>query len=74
MQSAAAIYKQLHDYKSGSRINDVMTGMAQALEDDQILEVAAHLASSTTHVVHATTAPFVDAPIVRGFGTSSTTR
>ena len=64
-QSAAAIYKQLHDYKSGSRTNDVMTGMAQALEDDQILEVSAHLASSTTHAVDPTTVPFVDAPIAR---------
>jgi cytochrome c553 len=36
-QSAVAIYKQLHDYKSGSRVNEIMTGMAQALEDRDIL-------------------------------------
>ena len=32
-QSAVAIYKQLHDYRTGSRVHDVMTSIAQALED-----------------------------------------
>src|SRR5262249_21773335 len=64
-QSAPAIYKQLHDYKSGSRVNDVMSGVAQALEDQQILEVAPHLASSTTRVVNPTTGPPIDASVVR---------
>jgi cytochrome c553 len=64
-QSAPAIYKQLHDYKSGSRVNDVMSGMAQALEDQQILEVAAHFASSTARAVNPTTVPLIDAPVVR---------
>ena len=63
-QSAAAIYKQLHDYKSGSRVNDIMTGMAQALEDQQILDVAAHFASSTAQAVDPTRAPFTGALVV----------
>src|SRR6478735_2826618 len=41
-QSAVAIYKQLHDYKSGSRINDTMTAIVQTLDDRQIVAVAAH--------------------------------
>ena len=64
-QSAAAIYKELHDYKSGSRVNDIMTGMAQALEDQQILDVAAHHASSTAQAVDPTTVPMTDALVVR---------
>jgi len=32
-QSGAAIYKQLHDYRTGSRANALMTGIANALEE-----------------------------------------
>jgi cytochrome c553 len=66
-QSAAAIYKQLHDYKSGSRVNDIMTPMAQALEDQQIHDVAAHFASSTARVVDPMTVPvpLIDPLVVR---------
>jgi cytochrome c553 len=64
-QSAVAIYKQLHDYKSGSRVNDIMTAMAQALEDQQILDVAAHFASSTAQALDPKTAPSIDASVVR---------
>ena len=45
-QSAVAIYKQLHDYKSGSRVHELMTPLAQGLEEEQILAVAAHYAAS----------------------------
>jgi cytochrome c553 len=64
-QSAVAIYKQLHDYKSGSRVNDIMIAMAQALEDQQILDVAAHFASSTARGLDPTTVPSIDALVVR---------
>ena len=64
-QSAVAIYKELHDYKSGSRVNDIMTGVAQTLEDQQILDVAAHFASSTAQALDPTTVPFIDALVVR---------
>jgi cytochrome c553 len=46
-QSGVAIYKQLHDYKSGSRAHDLMTGIAQELEDQQISDVPAHFARPT---------------------------
>src|SRR5688500_18660530 len=45
-QSAVAIYKQLQDYKSGSRVHELMTPLAQGLDDQQIIEVAAHFAAA----------------------------
>ncbi|MBV8590667.1 MAG: cytochrome c4 [Acetobacteraceae bacterium] len=39
-QSAFAIYKQLHDFKSGARVNEIMTPQVQGLEDKQIADVA----------------------------------
>jgi cytochrome c553 len=64
-QSAVAIYKQLHDYKSGSRVNEIMTGIAQGLDDQQIIDVATHFASSTKRALNPTTAEVVDEDIVR---------
>lgn len=43
-QSSAAIYKQLHDYKSGARTNDTMQSIVQELSDTQMAEVAAYYA------------------------------
>src|SRR3954464_5365326 len=37
-QSRFAIYKQLHDYKSGARISDVMTPLVADLTDKQIAD------------------------------------
>jgi cytochrome c553 len=45
-QSAIAIYKQLHDYKSGSRVNAIMTGIAQSLQDQDIIDLSTHFASA----------------------------
>lgn len=47
-QSAAAIYKQLHDYKTGARSNALMGGVAQALSEAQMLAVAAHYAGGNS--------------------------
>jgi len=44
-QSAAAIYKQLYDFKAGSRANPVMSPMAAALTDEQMVALSAHFAS-----------------------------
>ncbi|MFN4141321.1 c-type cytochrome [Aestuariivirga sp.] len=44
-QSALAIYKQLHDYKSGARFNAQMTPVAQQLDEEQMLAVANHYAT-----------------------------
>jgi cytochrome c553 len=64
-QSAVAIYKQLHDFQSGSRVNDLMTGIAQGLDDQQIVDVAAHFASSHSRSLDPTTAQVVDQDVVR---------
>jgi cytochrome c553 len=64
-QSAVAIYKQLHDYKSGSRVHEVMSGIVKGLDDQQIVEVAAHFASGTRRVLDPTTAEVIDPDIVR---------
>jgi cytochrome c553 len=64
-QSAVAIYKQLHDYKSGSRMHEIMTGIAQGLDDQQIVDVAAHFSASTKRALDPTTAEVVDEDIVR---------
>ena len=37
-QSRFAIYKQLHDYKSGARVSDVMTPLVTDLSDKQIAD------------------------------------
>ena len=44
-QSAFAIYKQLHDFKNGSRANELMTGVVQDLDDKQMADVAAHFSA-----------------------------
>jgi cytochrome c553 len=43
-QSGAAIYKQLHDYRTGSRTNQMMTDVAKALDENAIADVAAYYA------------------------------
>lgn len=63
-QSATAIYKELHDYKSRSRVNDIMNGMAQALDDQQIIDVAAYMASSAAQVPNPTI-PTTAVPVLR---------
>jgi cytochrome c553 len=43
-QSGAAIYKQLNDYRSGSRTNQLMTDIAKALDEATLADVAAYYA------------------------------
>jgi cytochrome c553 len=43
-QSGAAIYKQLYDYRTGSRTHPLMTGIAMALDEAVIADVAAYYA------------------------------
>src|SRR3954454_12961550 len=40
-QSRFAIYKQLHDYKSGARVSDIMSPLVTDLSDKQIADLAA---------------------------------
>jgi cytochrome c553 len=44
---AAAIYKQLDDFRSNKRLSDVMNGMAAALTVQDLLDVAAYFAGRT---------------------------
>ena len=41
-QSPAAIYKQLSDFRSGARVNDQMSPVAQSLTPDQLAQVASY--------------------------------
>lgn len=41
-QSPEAIYKQLSDFRSGARVNDQMSAVAQLLTPDQLAQVAAY--------------------------------
>src|SRR5436305_9301495 len=43
-QSGAAIYKQLHDYRTGSRTNALMSEIAKALDEPAIADAAAYYA------------------------------
>jgi cytochrome c553 len=43
-QSGAAIYKQLYDYRTGSRVHPLMTEVAKALDESMIADVAAYYA------------------------------
>ena len=43
-QSGPAVYKQLYDYRTGSRVHPLMTGIAKALDESAIADVAAYYA------------------------------
>lgn len=64
-QSAVAIYKQLHDFKSGSRTNPIMSAMAQALNDQQILDVSTHFAAATPRTIDPSSAHVTDEGVMR---------
>ena len=44
-QSGAAIYKQIIDYRTGSRTNQLMTDIAKALDETTLADVAAYYAA-----------------------------
>jgi cytochrome c553 len=44
-QSGAAIYKQLNDYRTGSRTNPLMTEIAKALDESTLADIAAYYAA-----------------------------
>jgi cytochrome c553 len=46
-QTSYAIYKQLHDYRSGARIHGQMTGVAQSLEVSDLASIAAYFAGAS---------------------------
>lgn len=64
-QSGAAIYKQLHDYRTGSRANQLMTDLAKALEEPMIADVAAYYAGQPKRNPNPATLGELPASIVR---------
>jgi cytochrome c553 len=64
-QSGAAIYKQMHDYRTGSRANPLMTGIATALEEPIIADVAAYYAGQPKRNPNPATLGELPEPIVR---------
>ena len=63
-QSASAIFKELHDFKSGDRKSDIMGPVAQQLSDQQIADVAVYYAAQKRADLMAA-ASGVDLDIVR---------
>ena len=49
-QNPAYVVKQLHDYKSGARKNEIMSGMAAPLSDQDMDDLAAYFASQSVKV------------------------
>ncbi len=64
-QSGAAIYKQLHDYRSGSRANALMTAVAKTLAESVIADVAAYYAAQPKRNPNPLTLAESPEPIVR---------
>jgi len=62
-QSRFAIYKELQDFRSGARVNEIMSAMAAGLDDKSIADVAAYFG----HLQHGSSddqnPPFVPAEI-----------
>ena len=54
-QSPSFLYKQLRDYKSGHRLNEIMTPMADNLSDQEMRDLAAYYSVQTreTLIQHA---------------------
>lgn len=47
-QTSYAIYKQLHDYRTGARVHEQMTGVSQQLAVEDLASIAAYFAASST--------------------------
>jgi len=64
-QSGAAIYKQLSDYRSGSRAHQAMTDIAKALDEATLADVAAYYAGQPKRDPNPKTLADAPAAIVR---------
>src|SRR5262245_33204596 len=65
VQSGAAIYKQLSDYRTGSRTNPVMTEIAKALDEATLADIAAYYAAQPKRNPNPATLAESPAAIVR---------
>ena len=58
-QSRFALYKQLHDYKSGARANDIMSPLVKDLDDKALADLAAYYGALTRGAIDPRrTSPF----------------
>jgi cytochrome c553 len=64
-QSGPAIYKQLYDYRTGSRSHALMNDIAKALQEAEIADVAAHYAGQRQRRPNPVTLAEPPAAIVR---------
>jgi cytochrome c553 len=64
-QSGAAIYKQLNDYRTGSRTHQQMTDLAKALDEATLADVAAYYAAQPKRDPNLQTLAELPPPIVR---------
>ena len=64
-QSGAAIYKQLNDYRTGSRTHPLMTDIAKALDEATLADIAAYYAAQPKRNPNPTTLAESPAAIVR---------
>ena len=62
-QSAYALYKQLHDFRSGSRVNAVMASFAAGLDDQAIIDLAGHYSALSTGTLDPIAS--VEDPVIR---------
>jgi cytochrome c553 len=64
-QSAVAIYKQLRDFKSGSRVNPIMSAMVQPLSEEQIVDVSAYFAGDARRIVEPSATHVAEEDVLR---------
>ena len=64
-QSGAAIYKQLNDYRTGSRTNQLMTDIAKALDEATLADIAAYYAAQPNRNPNPATLAELPPAIVR---------
>ena len=57
-QSRFAIYKQLHDYKSGARVNETMQPLVAQLDDQGIADLAAFYGALIRGAIDTSRGPF----------------
>jgi cytochrome c553 len=62
-QSVFAIYKELHDFRSGARVNETMSAMVQGLDDQAIADVARYYGHLRRGVSDLQNPPFVGSDI-----------
>jgi cytochrome c553 len=68
-QSVFAIYKQLHDFRSGARVNEIMSAQVEGLDDQAIADVATyygHLRRGDADLQNPFVGPEVENLVVNG--------